>query len=34
LKTGLEAEQIQTAIKKSGMSKPEWARKALFDAAK
>ena len=29
-----EAEQIQTAIKKSGMSKPEWARKALFDAAK
>jgi hypothetical protein len=28
-----EAQKIQAAIRKSGMSKPEWARKALINAA-
>jgi len=28
-----EAAKIQQAIKKSGMSKPEWARNALIQAA-
>ena len=28
-----EADKIHSAIKKSGMSKPAWARKALIDAA-
>lgn len=28
-----EADQIQQAIKKSGLKKPEWARKALIKAA-
>lgn len=28
-----EAERIQTAIKRSGLSKPEWARNALINAA-
>jgi hypothetical protein len=28
-----EAQKIQSAIKKSGMTKPEWARKALINAA-
>jgi hypothetical protein len=28
-----EAEKIQTAIKRSGMTKPEWARHALINAA-
>jgi hypothetical protein len=28
-----EAEKIQTAIKKSGLSKPDWARNALIHAA-
>jgi hypothetical protein len=28
-----EAERIQAAIRKSGMKKPEWARKALIKAA-
>jgi len=28
-----EAERIQTAIKRSGLSKPEWARSALINAA-
>lgn len=28
-----EAEKIQAAINKSGMSKPEWARTALIQAA-
>ena len=28
-----EAEKIQSAINKSGMTRPEWARKALIDAA-
>ena len=28
-----EAEKIHTAIKQSGMSKPEWARNALINAA-
>jgi len=27
------AEKIQTAIRKSGMSKPDWARNALINAA-
>ena len=29
----IEAEKIQNAIAKSGMSKPEWARRALIQAA-
>jgi hypothetical protein len=28
-----EAAKIQSAIRKSGMSKPEWARSALIQAA-
>lgn len=28
-----EAERIQTAIKRSGLSKPDWARNALLSAA-
>jgi len=28
-----EAEKIHSAIKKSGLTKPAWARKALIDAA-
>jgi hypothetical protein len=28
-----EAERIQTAIRKSGLKKPEWARQALIQAA-
>jgi hypothetical protein len=28
-----EAAKIQTAIKKSGLTKPEWARNALIQAA-
>jgi hypothetical protein len=28
-----EAEKIQTAIKRSGLKKPEWARNALLSAA-
>ena len=28
-----EAEVIQSAVKRSGMSKPEWARKTLLSAA-
>jgi hypothetical protein len=28
-----EADKIQTAIKKSGMAKPDWARNALINAA-
>jgi hypothetical protein len=28
-----EAAHIQAAINKSGLSKPQWARKALIDAA-
>ena len=28
-----EAQQINAAIQKSGMKKPEWARRALIDAA-
>ena len=28
-----EAEKINIAIKRSGLSKPEWARKALIHAA-
>ena len=28
-----EANKIQTAIKKSGLKKPEWARNALISAA-
>lgn len=28
-----ESEQIQRAIKKSGLKKPEWARNALIKAA-
>lgn len=28
-----EAAKIQSAIGKSGLTKPEWARKALIDAA-
>lgn len=28
-----EAEKIQTAIKKSGLTKPDWARNALIQAA-
>jgi hypothetical protein len=28
-----EADKIQTAIKRSGMAKPEWARNALINAA-
>lgn len=28
-----EAEKIQTAIKKSGLTKPDWARNALINAA-
>jgi hypothetical protein len=28
-----EAQRIQTAIKKSGLKKPEWARNALMHAA-
>ncbi|MGD0085801.1 MAG: hypothetical protein ABSC24_01600 [Verrucomicrobiota bacterium] len=28
-----EAEKIQTAIRKSGLSKPDWARNALINAA-
>ena len=28
-----EAQKIQAAIKKSGMTKPEWARNALVQAA-
>lgn len=28
-----EAEKIHTAIRKSGMSKPDWARTALISAA-
>jgi hypothetical protein len=29
-----EAEKIQTAIKKSGLTKPDWARNALITAAR
>ena len=29
-----EAGKIQRAIKKSGLTKPDWARKALLSAAK
>jgi hypothetical protein len=29
-----EAEKIQTAIRKSGLAKPDWARNALLAAAK
>ena len=29
-----EAEKIQTAIRKSGMTKPDWARNALISAAR
>ena len=29
-----EAEQIQAAIKKSGLTKPDWARNALISAAR
>ena len=28
-----EADKIQTAIKKSGLTKPDWARNALVNAA-
>ncbi|HXR47543.1 MAG TPA: hypothetical protein VN784_08885 [Candidatus Limnocylindrales bacterium] len=28
-----EANKIQTAIRKSGLKKPEWARNALIEAA-
>lgn len=28
-----EAERIHAAIRKSGLSRPQWARKALIDAA-
>jgi len=28
-----EAQRIQTAIRKSGLTKPEWARSALIKAA-
>jgi hypothetical protein len=28
-----EANKIQTAIKKSGLTKPDWARNALINAA-
>jgi hypothetical protein len=28
-----EAEKIQSAIRKSGLAKPEWARNALIQAA-
>ena len=30
----VEADKINQAVKKSGMAKPEWARKALIDAAR
>ena len=29
----IEADKIQQAIKRSGMEKPEWARRALLSAA-
>ena len=29
-----EADKIQTAIRKSGMTKPDWARNALINAAR